>query len=185
MGPKARSTERVLNTSKRSSVRIVAVAREFIDTTVDAIVEEEDTSLTLSAEPRVKQVGEPHEKLIQQALDSQPKALGSVVVKDDSPIRFLAIIHDLGQEPSWSEAWIATALRNVLREAERRALRSIALPALGSVHGRFDERRFAVLLKDSLAQGKIAHLQTLWLIVSDHAGRDVFEELGIVTSDYL
>jgi O-acetyl-ADP-ribose deacetylase (regulator of RNase III) len=164
----------------KASVRLVAISRELLSTSsVDAVVVEEDTSLIMSAEARLKEVKESHERLIGQAQYDRPKAPGTVVVKDGSPLEFLAIVHDLESDPSWREDWVERALRNVLQEAEKRELRSIALPMLGTLHGTLTKRRFSKLLKSCLEQVPLTHLQTIWLMVPADTDRDVFEELGV------
>lgn len=169
---------------RRSSARIVAVPPELVSPfSVDALVAEEDTSLVLSADPQLKDVKETHAKLINQALASEPKMPGTVVVKGDSPLRFLAIVHDLEHDPSWREEWVARALDNILQEAEKRKLQSIAIPMLGTLHGSLDRRRFVKLLRGALEQASLKHLQTIWLIIPAGTNREVLEDLGIFAID--
>ncbi|MFQ6022286.1 MAG: hypothetical protein ACE5NW_06155 [Acidiferrobacterales bacterium] len=161
-------------------VRIVAVPPEFVSvSSLGAIVAEEDTSLVLSADLQLQDVKEPHDKLIKQALDTKPKMPGTVVVKGGSPLRFLAIVHDLESNPSWREEWIGRALDNIFRAAEQRELHSVAIPMLGTLHGSLDKRRFVKLLRDALEQVSLKHLQTIWLIVPAGTDREVLENLGV------
>lgn len=147
------------------SVRIVAAPEDRPPFQVDAVAFEEDTLLVLSADPQVR---DPYKHLMQvmtQVIETRPETPGSVLVKGKSPLHLLAIVHDLNQEPSWREEWIASALDGIFREAESRKLRSIALPFLGTLHGSLEKQRFVVLLRGVLERISANHLKRLWLIV--------------------
>jgi hypothetical protein len=77
----------------------------------------------------------------------------------------LAIIHDLNQEPSWKEEWVASALDGIFQEAESCKIRSLALPLLGTLHGSLERQRFLALLQDALERRSPRHLTRLWLVV--------------------
>ena len=144
---------------------------------VDAVVEEEDTFLVLSADPEFV---EPKENLIRvmtEAIESQPAQPGSVIVLDSYPYRFLAVIHDLNQEPSWKEEWVATALDEVFREAEERKIQSIALPLLGTLHGSFEKRRFITLLHQTLGRKSPSHLRRIWIVTPEGTASETLEIL--------
>ena len=147
------------------SVNIVAAPKDRPSFPVDAVAVEEDTLLVLSADPQVR---DPYKHLMQvmtQMIETRPETPGSVLVKGKHPLHLLAIVHDLNQEPSWREEWIASALDGIFREAESRKLRSIALPFLGTLHGSLDKQRFVVLLRGTLERISANHLKRLWLIV--------------------
>jgi O-acetyl-ADP-ribose deacetylase (regulator of RNase III) len=95
----------------------------------------------------------------------KPEKPGSVLVKATSPLQLLAVVHDLNQEPSWKEEWVAKALEEIFRETEQRKLHSLALPFLGTRHGSLDKERFLVLLRSTL-EGIVTHsLKRIWLML--------------------
>jgi hypothetical protein len=121
--------------------------------------------MVLSADPTFKFTeGSPNEGL-KEAESSKALAIGSVVVRPGSPIRFLAIIHDLSKHPTWTEKPIQQALCNVFREAEKRKLRSIAVRALGSQHGSVDEDRFVELFNAVLAETNLKSVKRIWIVL--------------------
>ncbi|UCF56702.1 MAG: hypothetical protein JSW15_11625, partial [Deltaproteobacteria bacterium] len=64
---------------------------------VDAVAVEEDTFLVMSADRRVRDLKEPLMKVMTRVIETQPKTPGSVLVRGKSPLRFLAIVHDLNE----------------------------------------------------------------------------------------
>jgi O-acetyl-ADP-ribose deacetylase (regulator of RNase III) len=100
-----------------------------------------------------------------------------VIVREGVPLRFHAVIHDLSLEPTWREEWIFTALVGILREAERRGLRTLALPLLGTTHGTLDPSRAAQLLRAALAHVGPGSLQMLWLVAPAGTGPEAFDSL--------
>ncbi len=132
--------------------------------TIEAVAAEEDTYLVLSAGPEVHETDEDPERVIAEVEATRPAAPGSVIVKGGYPLRLLAIVHDLNEEPSWKEGWIASALERIFQEVETRKLGSLALPFLGTLHGSLEKQRFLVLLRDALERKPAGHLKRLWLI---------------------
>lgn len=162
------------------AVRIVAAPRTRPPFPVDALVWEEDTFLVLSAEPVVREPKGHPLRIINDALHMVPERPGTVVVRGTTrPLHFLAIVHDLNQEPTWREEWMADALAAVFSEAEHRALRSLALPLLGTIHGRCEKSRFAVLLRTAMQKASFQHLRRLWLVVSEHAMDETRSALAV------
>lgn len=146
-------------------LRVVAAPETAPPFAVEAVVEEEDTYLVLSA-PFVLPAEPEHPiRLMTELLEASGETPGSVVVRGGRPLRLLAVVHDLAAEPTWREEWIGEALAGVLREVERRRLRSLGLPLLGTRHGRLEPERFMVLLRRALAAGAPAELRRLWLVV--------------------
>ena len=159
------------------SVDIVAAPKDRPPFPVNAVAFEEDTLLVLSADPKVH---ESHKHLIQvmtQVIETRPETPGSVLVKGKHPLHLLAIVHDLNQEPSWREEWIASALDGIFREAESRKIVSIALPFLGTLHGSLEKQRFVALLRHALERISANHLKRLWLIVPAGTSRKIFQML--------
>jgi hypothetical protein len=134
---------------------------------VDGIAFEEDTFLVMSADPVVRDPKEPLVRIMTRVIETRPEAPGSVLVRGKRPLRLLAIVHDLNQEPSWREEWIASALDRIFQLAEDRELESIALPFLGTLHGKLTRERFLVLLRAAISRNPPTHLKRLWLIVPE------------------
>ncbi len=145
---------------------------------VQAFVEEDDTYRVLSADPVVRPRVGPVGPLLSEATQSDPLAPGSVVVESGEPVRLLAVMHDLNQEPSWREEWISDALKEILREAESQKLEAIALPMLGTVHGSLDPRRFLELLAGALNSVALTRLQRIWLVIRRGTPAEIFAQLA-------
>jgi O-acetyl-ADP-ribose deacetylase (regulator of RNase III) len=131
----------------------------------------------MSADTAIRETDEHIVRLMTKLIETEPEPVGSVLVRGKNPIKFLAIVHDVNQEPTWKEEWIKSALEGIFREAERRNLKSIALPLIGTLHGSLEKRRFVALLQKTLEQASIDHLKRLWLIVPDGTSRDIIEML--------
>jgi hypothetical protein len=142
----------------------------------DAVVEEEDTYLVLSADPEVREPPVARLRAFHEAYTAEPAEPGSVVVRDGAPTRLLAVVHDLSQDPSWREEWVAAALRAVIAEADSRKVRTLAMPPLGRVHGSLPRERFVVLLRSALQAGAPRNLEQICLVVPDHEA-EVFRDL--------
>ena len=133
---------------------------------------EEDTFLVLSADPVVREPVEHPVILMTKLMEARPEPPGSLLVRGANPLKLLAVVHDLAQEPSWREEWIKSALEGILREVEVRQLRSIALPLLGTVHGKLETKTFFYLLKGVLKKWRPSHLKRIWLMIPRERGRE-------------
>jgi hypothetical protein len=151
--------------TKLGSIDLVASPQDRPPFKADAVAVEEDTFLVMSADRRVRDAREPLMKVMTRVIETRPQTPGTVLVRGKSPLRFLAIVHDLNEEPSLKEEWIRTALEGIFREAEKRKLRSIALPFLGTLHGSLGKERFVSLLRCTVEQISTSHLKRLWLVV--------------------
>ena len=138
---------------------------------------EEDTFLVLSANPEVRDPGEHMVRVMTRVIETKPIKPGSVLMKDGDPMRLLAIVHDLNQEPSWREEWIVSALDEIFLFAESRGLSSIALPFLGTLHGSLEKQRFIVLLRNALGRISTLNLNRIWLVVPNETSSDIFDSL--------
>ena len=116
----------------------------------DALVFEQDSELILRMDLPPAEPKESADRLIADALVARGHTPGMVVALEGAPLRLLAIVHDLGREPSWNEEWIAAAYAGVAYELRERGLREIVTPLLGTVHGRFDPHRSRALLEAAL-----------------------------------
>ncbi len=162
---------------------VIALSGLALHPSVEAIVAEEDTFLVLSADPKPRETHERPERLLAHAREIEPVAPGTVLVREGSPRRFLAIVHDLNEEPSWKEEWVEDTLREILRKAEELGLESIALPMLGTIHGSLEPRRFAELLKKTLQDTSLTHLTTIWLMASAASVHEISEVLSELDCD--
>jgi hypothetical protein len=160
------------------SLMIVASLEKDPPFEVDAMAVEEDTFLVLSADRRVRHVREPLIKVMTKVINTQPRTPGSVIVQKRTPLRLLAVIHDLNEKPSWREDWVTSALQGIFREAEMRKLRSIGIPFLGTLHGTMEKGRFLVLLRSSIERVSLHHLKQLWLVVPAGTSSKLFEGFG-------
>lgn len=145
---------------------------------VDAVALEEDTFLVLSADPTPRETHENPESLMRQVSTFEAQPLGSVLVTGKNPLQFLAIVHDLNQEPTCREEWVVSALQEIFHQAERRRTRRLALPMLGTVHGSLTPRRFVDLFETALAESNVEHLERIWVVVPDGTGGDVRDSLA-------
>ncbi|MBI4537964.1 MAG: hypothetical protein HY704_00470 [Gemmatimonadetes bacterium] len=176
------------NRARLTGIRLIATPSDAAPPfAVDAVVLEEDTYLVLTAERDILE--EPEEglgRLLERAAEWEPEEPGSVIVRTGSPLRLLAVVHDLDLDPTWREEWIARALGQVLREVERLRVTSMALPVLGSVHGTFAATRFAQLLQDEIQRAAPRSLRALWITLPPGAGPDAvaaLRELGAEIRD--
>ncbi len=117
---------------------------------VAAVVIEDDTYHALCAEPVFTPVDDHPIRVLDAAHGTEPATPGDIVVRPGTPLRLLAIVHKLDEDPSWRESWVVAAYQGVLREIDRRRLDSVALPLLGSVHGRLKRTRSYELLTDAV-----------------------------------
>ena len=161
--------------------RIVAAPEEKPPFDVDAVAYEEDTYLIISADPTVREPKEHPVKIMTKLIETTPETLGSVLVKGKHPLRFLAIIHDFNQEPTWREEWITSALNGIFHEAETRKVTSVALPMLGCLHGSLDRQRFFELLWSAITQSTQRHLKRIWLITLPGTS---YKSLKVLTSEF-
>ena len=159
------------------SLRIVAAGEKDQPFGVEAVAFEEDTWLIMSADPKVCEPEEHPIRLMTDLINTEPIPVGSVLVKGKSPLKFLAVVHDVDQDPTWKESWIEKALLGIFKEAEDRQLKSIALPLLGTRHGRLPPNRFIHLLDRALEQSNLEHLKRLWLITPPKFDREIVDQL--------
>ena len=153
---------------ERERVHVIMGPRAEPPFAIDALVREEDTFLVLSGEPDAHGPGSDHPiRLMTALLDVEPHRPGSIVVRERSPLEMLAIVHDLAEEPSWTEGWISDALIAVIDEAEKRKLRTIGLEMLGTVHGKLQRPRFLQLLRQALRRSDPQSLERIWLIAPE------------------
>lgn len=158
-------------------LRIVAAPQNAAPFNVEGLAFEEDTWLVMSADPKICEPPEHPIRLITDLIEAKPESVGNVLIQGNHPLRFLAIVHDVNQEPTWKEEWIESALQEIFRKAEQRRIQAVGLPLIGTLHGSLKYRRFAVLLGRVLQQTTINHLKRLWLITSPTITSEIIDML--------
>ena len=141
--------------------------------TVQAVAVEDDTYFVLGADPGFKEPPEHPIRIWTELHETEPAPPGSVQVREGSPLRLHAVIHDLSEDPTWKDEWVDTALAGILREVERRELRTLALPVLGAVHGKLPLGRFLGLLRAALERSRPACLESLVLLAPKGVAQDL------------
>ena len=159
------------------SARIVAAPEDHPPFPVEAVVFEEDTYLVLSAGWEQIESDDHPVVILTEALEAQPEEPGSVVVHEDSPLRFLAVVYDIDQEPSWREEWVERALEGIFREAERRRLQTIALPFMGTKHGSLEKERFLLLFRKFLERNRSPYPLRVWLTLPENISPKIIDLL--------
>jgi hypothetical protein len=105
---------------------------------VGAFVFEQDLEYLLRVDREPRYPREPTAELLAAAQQAPERVCGMVYAIEGSPLYLMAVVHDLGQEPSWRSEWIAAAYHGLGHEVKERGLRALVTPLLGTVHGRFD-----------------------------------------------
>lgn len=138
---------------------------------VDAVVHEEDSFLVLSAARDLALPLEHPVRTHTRALEAEPLAPGTVVLRRGTPLALLAVVHDLDQRPSCREPWVRAALREVLSQAQAQGVAALATPLLGATHGALPAVQALDLLLDALEAKPPARPLVVWLQVRprDHA----------------
>ena len=150
-----------------NGIDIVVASKRVVPFDVDAVVEEQDTALVLSKPDIIYEPDKPA-WLLANKLESQSLLKPGTVIKHGvKPLRLLAIVHDLDQEPSWSSEWISQSLDNIVKISSEHNLSVIQLPVLGSEHGRFELNEFLQLLVQTVSKNQ-GSLKKIWLVVPQH-----------------
>jgi len=145
-------------------VRIESAPENSAPFCVQALAFEEDTWLIMSANPETCDPEEHPIRMMTQMIEARPEKAGTVLVRGNNPIRFLAIVHDVDQEPTWREEWVESALEDIFLKAEQQGIQSIGLPLIGALHGKLETKRFVELLHQVLVKMTFNHLKRLCLI---------------------
>lgn len=170
-------------TFELDGLTVVVAPRAYPPFTCDAIVEEQDTHLTLSEQTVLKDPGKPSWYLAHTLERDEGHSLGSVIVSGKSPLRLTAVAHNLDQEPTCTPESIKQAYKAIMDVLEERKLTSLALPLLGTVHGKLPKSESIQLLRDSIRQGCPKQLQRIWLILpadTDCDSASLLSQLKIV-----
>ena len=135
--------------------QLVYASRDEPPFPVDAIVEEEDTYLSMSAGTDFSVNDEHPIRVMTEARTVQEIPPGTIMVRPGRPIKLLAVVHRLSDDPTWREAWVADAIDNLRAEIERRRIHAIGTPLLGTVHGKMSARRSFELMRPLLMRGRV------------------------------
>jgi hypothetical protein len=162
------------------TLRVAVAPPESAPFPVAAEIVEEDTWQVLGAGPDVEFPTEQPLQILTEVLSAQPLPAGSVVVREVVPLRLMAVVYDLNQEPSCRPEWVAAAIGEAFRIAEERAIRSLSLPLLGVRHGRLSTADFIHIMTDTIRERMPCHLHRLWLIVPDEIRREAWRLLAEV-----
>lgn len=158
-------------------VTLVAAPRTHPPFTCQAMVEEQDTYLLMAEQTTLKDPGKPAWYLantLQQQEACQP---GSVIIKSHAPIRLLAVVHNIDQEPTCHPAHISKAYQSLLQILQEKEISSVGLPLLGTVHGKLLITEAIALLADCVQAGLPESLQRIWLILPSGTGCECLAEL--------
>lgn len=128
---------------------------------VDAVVEEQDTNLVLGKAPVIMESVESFPALIQKMEKQTLQLPGSVIVKQSSPKRFIAIVYDVEQTPICREPWIKDSLENVLDQCDKYKIKKLAMPLLGTSYGKVKEDKVIGLLQDALFNKQYQYLKKI------------------------
>lgn len=160
--PRARPRLRLLRGGRDDPLAIAGVRVDLVDARRRADVPgpppprviEQDTGLLLDADVPVLAPTESLAHLALRALNAPRVEPGTVLVRGRLEPRLYAVVLDLDRDPACREAWVARALESVLRIAARRRFPVLAMPLLGTVHGRLPPARAAALLGVALARAE-------------------------------
>lgn len=185
MGNKARHTPPTLRLIRGDLDRVVRIGNTRIQVApqdrppfaVNAVAVEQDTALVLDEEPMLYAPSQSVNEINSELEHFSEPLPGSVLVKRGSPKRLFAIVHDLEQDPSLRQEWVAKALHNMMRLVERQPLRAIALPLLGTRYGQLDRHRFIEMLCLTLEKSPPASPLKLWLVAPREEVHAVLVEL--------
>jgi len=144
---------------------------------IEAIAIEDDTYFVLGADPEFQPSSEHPIRVHTAALEVEPAAPGSVVVRPGQPLELLAVVHDLARDPTWQEEWVDQALVELLGETERRGIATLGLPILGSLHGAMTAAAFVRGLEKAIAGVGPTSLRRLWLRVPEQGEAELREVL--------
>ncbi len=145
-------------------LQIIAASEDEPPFDVDGIAFEQDTLLIMGRD-RIDYPSESFDQLISRMHEMPSLTPGTVLVRGKHPFRFLAVIHDVNQVPTWKEEWVNNALDGIFQECERAKIESVGIPLIGTLHGTLGKQRFIVLLKSAIERASLEYLKNLWLII--------------------
>jgi hypothetical protein len=147
-----------------------------------ALVCEEDTMQVLGADLELKLVRDHPVRVLTAAEEARPVEPGVVLCSGRAPVVLRAVIHDLDREPSWQVDWIRSALEQALRQAAQQTIEGLAMPLLGTIHGRLPLPLALELTFQVLVAARETLPGRIWLMVPASAQRDTRAQLDDLLS---
>jgi len=157
-----------------NSVSLRLVLETLSPLPVDVRVFEEDTFLVLTVDPVIRLPEEHPVRLMTDILSARPKKPGSVLTRNNS---WYAVVHDLDADQTCRREWVEKAYRTILRLAEHKRVRRVAIPLLGSVHGKFPPDDSLDLLINVLTSLSFQSLRTLLILAPKAAQQGLASRL--------
>ena len=145
----------------------------------EAVVVEQDTNLILGEQTTLVEPDKPAWYLANTLERDQPVyKLGDVIIKRGLPMQLMAIVHDIEQQPTCDSGILKLAWQNLMAISAQNNVKTLATPALGSVHGK-------IVLEDALQLfGQAIHdhappcLEKIWLVLPVHQQVDLVTTLS-------
>lgn len=160
-------------------IEIAIATMHFPPFDINAVVEEQDTSLVLGETDEIRDPGEKPAWYLANLAEAQSLlSPGHVIIRDTHPLRLQAIVHDLDQEPICRETWIILALQQIMDITEKRKIQALQMPLLGTRYGGIEIRQFLDLLLVKIANDNLESLNKLWLVSPEQQCQQIFEELN-------
>ena len=150
---------------ERDDLTIVAAPIDYAPFACQAHVVEQDTYLLLGQQTNLNDPGKPAWFLANTLEQEKTYSPGSVVSKSHAPYRLQAVIHDIERDPTYCIETVKLAYHNVMKIVQIRQLFSLAMPLLGTVHGKLSINESILLLMDVLNNRSPDALKKLWLII--------------------
>ncbi len=169
----------LINIITIGSVEITIASPDFPPYEFEAFVEEQDNSLLLGLDPVIREPQEQPDALVAPMISEQTRTPGDVIVKKTTPLKLLAIIHDMELRTTWKEEWIEEALNRIFCIIEDRKIKIIAMPILGTVHGSLEYEEFARLFRTALPSDKSCYPEKIWLIAPEHECKQIMNLLTV------
>ena len=149
---------------------------------LDAFVEEQDTCLLLNPEAEIREIRESYPALVKQMQDQHARLPGEVIVKENRPVRLLAVVYDLEQEPVCQLTAVKQTLANLMTVIQKYRLKVVAMPLLGTSYGPVSVDDFLELLQEAISH-RPGYPEKLWLVVTPFQYLQVFSFLHMNDPD--
>ena len=159
------------------NITIYAAPKEHPPFSYKAIVEEQDTHLLLQQQTLLRDPGKPAWYLANKLDTDENYRLGDVVIRGQAPKRLLAIVHDVEQTPTCTIESVELAYQHLMICVKQQGFSSLALPLLGTVHGKIPIEESINLLSHATQQNPPACLLKIWLILPDHQDCSCLQQL--------
>jgi hypothetical protein len=136
---------------------------------VAAILEEQDTCLLLKQQTTLTDPGKPAWFLANKLEQEHVYQLGDVLLKGKNPTRLLAIVHDIEHQPTCSLDSVTKAYHKLSTIVTSERIASIAIPLLGTVHGRIPLDLAITSFQRVFLTNPPDYLEKIWLVLPEDA----------------